>query len=116
MIYPTCIYGFIEDIPDYIITSDILSEYNCYSFYKDLNSGTYYGIDCVLDNTTGQLSVSDKDKQLVHELYKKYVEYKKRIDENFIEPEIGYYLCLDGDIDYYNKTEYNFININDVDD
>ena len=132
MFYPICIYGFIEDSNKYIIDSDVLSEFNCYSFIEDISnkwnskSGIYYGIQCSLDKNTGQLNISDEDKQLVHDLYQKYVEFKKNINQNLDsnnEPEIGYYCCIDGDLDFYNKTEYNFEDSlnededdNDVDD
>jgi hypothetical protein len=114
MIYPICIYGFIEEEDNYIIDSDLLLDFNCYIFAEDLSnklnskSGIYYGIECYLDNTTGQLSVSEIDKQSVHELHKKYVEFKKNINPNFEIPEIGYHLCLDGEIDYYYKINYTF--------
>jgi len=132
MIYPTCIYGFIEDKHNYILDNDVLEEFECYIYVEDLcnkynsKSGIYYGIECTLDKNTGQIIISEKDKHQVHELYKKYVEFKKNLNPNFEDPEIGYYYCLSGDIDYYNKTNYTFedileesdteFDINDVDD
>ena len=105
--------------------------FNCNIYFEDLcnkynsKSGIYYGIECTLDKITGQSIISEEDKQHVHELYNKYVQFKKNINPNFEEPEIGYYYCLSGDIDFYNGKNYTFDDtleeedgedINDVDD
>ncbi len=131
MIYPTCIYGFIEDKQNYILDYDVLQEYNCYIYNEDLcnkynsKSGIYYGIECTLDKSTGKIIITEDDKQSVHELYKKYIEFNKKNNQNFEEPEICYYYSLSGDIDFYNKNTYTFedtleedneSDINDVDD
>jgi hypothetical protein len=107
-------YGFTEFSKKYILDSEYLKEYCCDVFIEDLSdkwyskSGICYGVQCGLDKKIGQLIISDEEKQLVHDLHKKYVEFKKKINQNFEEPEICYYFCLDGDIDYYNKVEYTF--------
>ncbi len=112
MIYPTCIYGFIEDNAKYILEYDFLCEYSVYCYLNEMSmsmghfSEIYYGIECKLDSNTGNISICENDKQYVHELYKKFIEFKKNIDENFVEPKLGYYLCLDGDIDYSDRKTY----------
>jgi hypothetical protein len=114
MFYPTCIYGFIEDKHKYILNYDLLEEFNCYIYVEDLcnkynsKSGIYYGVECTLDKNTGQIIISDEDKLSVYKLYKQYVEFHKNINQHFEEPEIGYYYCLSGEIDFYNKTYYIF--------
>ncbi len=114
MIYPTCIYGFIEDKHKYILDYELLEEFECNIYVEDLcnnynsKSGIYYGIECTLDKKTGNIIISEEDKNSVYKLYKQYVEFHKNINQNFEEPEIGYYYCLNGEIDFYNKTDYTF--------
>ncbi len=120
MIYSACIYGFIEEKDNYIIDYDILSKFDCsyyiehISFKLKYKSNIYYGIECFFDKVTGKLIISDDEKNKVNELYKLYVEFKKKTDIQFKEPKIEYYCCISGDIDFSNHTNYTFDN-NDSD-
>ena len=64
------------------------------------------------------IAVTKEKKDIMKSLFHKVMEYKTNAEENndnkdFIIPELGYYICLGGDIDYSNYTEYN-INDNKV--
>ena len=62
-----------------------------------------YGIMCALDKKTGQVTISDKDKDEVKKLHDKYVDYLKKnlTDKEFKEKmrlvELGFYLAVSGD-------------------
>jgi hypothetical protein len=118
-IYPTSIYGFNEGNTEYKLSDEILEEFTdvkCYISEIDTNDTTelFYGIECDFDPHIGTFTISKEKKDIMKSLFHKVMEYKTNTEENndnkdFIIPELGYYICLGGDIDY---SKYEIYNIN----
>ena len=81
------VYGFNMGDREYIIDCDYLeSEFpDIYQYALDVVKNylgeAIYGISCGLNDKTGQVFISDEDKEQVNELYDKYIEYLKDIKE-----------------------------------
>ncbi len=122
-IYPTSIYGFNEGNTEYKLSDEFLEEFKdvkCYISEIDSNNLTelFYGIECEFDPHTGKFIITKEKKDIMKNMFHKVMDYKTNAEENndnkdFIIPELGYYICLGGDIDYSNYTEY-IINDNKV--
>ena len=120
LIYPVCIYGFNEANTDYIIDKQCLENYiNVQSYISEIDTTTssevFYGIECDLDPLNGQFIISKEKIEIVKDLFHKVMKYKcdNYNNNNFIIPELGFYICLNGDIDYSNYEIYNINNQND---
>jgi hypothetical protein len=119
LIYPVCIYGFNEANTDYIIDKQCLQNYinvECYISEIDTtnSSEVFYGIECDIDPLNGQFNISKEKKDMVKDLFHAVMKYKtdNYNENNFIIPELGFYICLNGDIDYSNYEIYNIDNQN----
>jgi len=123
LIYPICIYGFNEGNTEYKLSDEFLEEFTdvkCFISEIDTKNSAeiFYGIECDFDPHTGKFIITKERKDIMKNMFHKVMEYKTNAEENndnkdFIIPELGYYICLGGDIDYSNYTEYN-INDNKV--
>jgi hypothetical protein len=114
-IHPTCIYGFNEGNINYILDSSILEEFDINYYISEINtkslSEIIYGIECQFDQLTGQIFIHENKKKIVDELFNKVMEYKNNHNNNdFMVPELGYYICLTGEginYDYYTHYSIN---------
>ncbi len=119
-IHPTCIYGFNEGNLNYILDFNILEDNGMSYYLSEINmkslSEIIYGIECEFNQLTGQLLIHENKKKIVDKLYEKVLKYKIHSEDehhnhrNFIVPEIGYYICLNGeglDYSYYKKYSIN---------
>ncbi len=115
-IYPTNIYGFNEGNTEYKLSNEFLEEFKDVKFYiSEIDSNEYsevfYGIECPFEPHTGKFIISKENKDMIKNLFHKVMEYKTNqesgYDSNFIIPELGYYVCLGGEIDFSNYKEYN---------
>ncbi len=109
-VQPKIVYGFNEGNNKFILKNEYINTYKLPN-----NIDIIYGIECILDFEDGNIFISNKQKKIVNEIYKKVIEYKK--DNNLYENNIniGFYLCLEN----YNSDliyiEYNInYNINDT--
>ncbi len=120
-IYPTSIYGFNEGNTEYKLSDEFLEEFKdvkCYISEIDSNDHTelFYGIECEFDPYTGKFIITKEKKDIMKDFFHKFMEYKTNTEEtndnkDFIIPELGYYICLGGDIDYSN---YQIYTINEI--
>ncbi len=116
-IYPTNIYGFNEGNTEYKLSNEFLEEFKdvkCYISEIDSNeySEVFYGIECPFEPHTGKFIVTKENKDMIKKIFHKVMEYKTNKESgydnsNFIIPELGYYVCLGGEIDFSNYKEYN---------
>lgn len=120
-IYPTSIYGFNEGNTEFKLSDEFLEKFKdvkCYISEIDSreSSEVFYGIECDMEPQTGKFIISKEKKDILKELFNQLMEYKTNKDNdnlgcndnsNFIIPELGYYICLGGDIDYSNYNIYN---------
>ena len=113
-INPVIIYGFNEGNIDYMLSSNILDEYNM-AKYMTFMSQNYskaeiiYGFECDLQ-LNGKISINEREQKKVEELYEIFMENKS---DNY-PSKLGYYLCITGEIDYWNYESYS-LNENDED-
>ncbi len=116
-IYPTSIYGFNEGNTEYKLSDEFLEEFKdvkCFISEIDTNDQTelFYGIECEFEPHTGKFIISKENKDIMKTLFHKVMDYKTNKDKDndnshFIIPELGYYICLGGDVDYSKYQEYN---------
>ena len=115
-INPVIIYGFNEGNLDYMLSSNILEEYNM-AKYMTFMSQSYskpeiiYGFECELQ-LSGKISFNEQEKKQVEELYKIFMENKH---DNY-PSKLGYYLCISGEIEYWNYESYSLNEDNEDDD
>ncbi len=111
-IRPTCIYGFNEGNINCILDLSILKDLNINHYISEINnkslSEIIYGIECQFDQLTGQVFIHENKKKIVDELFNKVMEYKNNHNNfnDFMVPELGYYICLTGEginYDYYKN-------------
>jgi len=108
---PYIIYGFNEGSRVSCIDPVFFEDLYSFCMYAlDVNKGylgeACYGIKCKLD-INGQISIGDKDKEKVDNIYKKFCEYKKDKKEEY-KVKLGYHLVLAGDFEISNDTKiYN---------
>lgn len=110
------VYGFNMGNREYIIDYDYLE-----SVYPDISQyasdvvrnclgEAIYGITCSLDRKTGEVLISDVSKQIVHNLYNKYIDYlkktlsKKDFNKKIKEIYLGFRTAVSGD--YETIQEY----------
>ncbi len=109
-VQPKIVYGFNEGNNKFILKNEYINTYKLPN-----NIDIIYGIECILDFEDGNIFISNKQKKIVNEIYKKVIEYKK--DNNLYENNIniGFYLCLENYNNDLIYTEYNInYNINDT--
>jgi hypothetical protein len=116
LIYPICIYGFNEGNTEYKLSDEFLEEFTdvkCFISEIDTKNSAeiFYGIECDFDPHTGKFIITKERKDIMKNMFHKVMEYKTNAEENndnkdFIIPELGYYICLGGEIDYSNYEEY----------
>jgi hypothetical protein len=125
-IYPTSIYGFNEGNTEYKLSDETLEEFKevkCFISEIDTNEPTelFYGIECEFEPHTGKFIISKEKKDIMKNMFHKIMEFKTNKDNDnlecndnshFIIPELGYYICLGGDVDYSNYQIYNINNSN----
>ena len=108
------VYGFNMGDREYIIDCDYLeSEFpDIYQYALDVVKNylgeAIYGISCGLNDKTGQVFISDEDKEQVNELYNKYIEYvKTNFDLTYKKLikkiKLGFHLAVSGDYLYCHK-------------
>ncbi len=116
-IYPTSIYGFNEGNTEYKLSDEFLEEFKdvkCYISEIDSTeqSEIFYGIECEFEPHIGKFIITKEKKDIMKNLFHKVMDYKTNKDRqdydnsNFIIPELGFYVCLGGDIDYSNYQTY----------
>ena len=110
------VYGFNMGDQDYQFDYDYLTEvFPDISQYATETVKNYlyeaiYGIRCSLDRKTGTVLISDVSKQIVHNLYNKYIEYlkktlsKKDFNKKKKEIDLGFHMAVSGD--YETMQEY----------
>jgi len=117
-IYPTSIYGFNEGNTEFKLSDEFLEKFKDVKYYiseidPQESSEVFYGIECDIEPQTGKFIISKEKKEIIKELFNQVMEYKTNKDNedydnnNFIIPELGYYICLGGDIYYSNYNIYN---------
>lgn len=110
-IYPVLIYGFNEGNLDYMLDYNTLDEYNM-SRYMTFMSQSYskaeiiYGFECDLE-LSGNIYTNCVEQKKVEELYKIFMENKNKTQDNY-PSKLGYYMCISGEIDYWNYESYSF--------
>ena len=110
------VYGFNIGDREYIIDYKYLedkfpgiSEYAA-DVVRNILGEAVYGISCGLDEQTGQVIISDEEKQKVKILYIKYIEYLKNelSEENFKnkmkEIKLCFRLVVSGDYEICQDT------------
>ena len=121
-IYPTSIYGFNEGNTEYKLSDEFLEEYKdvkCYISEIDSRESpeVFYGIECECEPHIGKFIITKEKKDIVKKLFDKFMESKTNNDDNnFIIPELGYYICLGGEIDLSNYENYTIETINNPDE
>jgi hypothetical protein len=102
------VYGFMEESYDQMIDSDWLEEQfpGIQIFASGIQKGcmihAFYGVHARCNRKTGQLSVGNKNKQLVEDLYK----YVKQHGNGDLYGEIEFSVALDGEYDENEKRKY----------
>ena len=100
------LYGFCETNPDIILDSEWFNK----EYGEDIVIGALdvvrnyigevcYGVYCTINNTTGKIVVDNETNQ-VEALYTRFINYKKKNDENYNEnnyPPLRYYNVIRGD-------------------
>jgi hypothetical protein len=111
--YSNIIYGWVDEygkVMDYE-TIEKLSKYVGENFYLDNSSSelrngekisAIYGIFCDLDEDTGLIKISDKDKNNVEKAYKLWCN---KISHNY-KTGIKYINCISGDPEWWSSIEY----------
>ena len=117
-INPVIIYGFNEGNLNYMLDTDILDEYNAFSYMTFISQSysrteVIYGVECEL-KLNGKIIVDEEYKKQVEELYKIFMENKIK-SINVYPSKLGYYLCVNGEIDYWYHESYSFNDYNNDD-
>lgn len=111
--YPQICYGWIEPNEKEIqkeTLEKISEKYNIdfNSFSGETNHGikcyTVYGIMCNFNANTGEVYISNKDKNKIEKIYNLW-KLKNNIEN---DSEIEFHLVINGDIDSYNNIYYDF--------
>lgn len=99
------VYGWRDCDDDSVIDREWLDYKEIYLFcscqVKNYASGNaIYGLPCKIDVNTGISFIDEIEKQKVQEAYTSFVIYKEYDSEEAEIPKLGYYIAVDGDMDW----------------
>ena len=110
------LYGFCEGNSYYVLDSKWLYEQEKdviiiggLNVVKNYMGEACYGIYCSMYGDTGKIEVVEKHKNIIEAFYKRFIEYKKKNDDNYDEededtPQLGYYQVIIGDYGVCQET------------
>ena len=111
-------YGFCEGNSYYVLDSEWLYEQEKdvikiagINVVRNHMGEACYGVYCEINDNTGKIEVDDNNKNIIEAFYKRFMEYKKKNDDNYDEededaPQLGYYNVIIGDYGMEQET-YN---------
>lgn len=99
------VYGWRDCDNDNVIDREWLDYKEIYLFcsyqVKNYASGNaIYGLPCKIDVNTGIPFIDEIEKQKVHKAYTDFIIYKEYDSKEAEIPKLGYYIGVDGDMDW----------------
>ncbi len=98
--YGYIVYGWKEPSKDYYIEKNWVFSRNIHRYTTDQDGSLFfgniiYGIECLFDEDSGVIYISDSDKLIVQQVFKNVQSfYKTKFDDSVISKlNLGYYIA-----------------------
>ena len=109
---PYIIYGWCERNRENVLDSIWFGEDSLIRIFstdvvRNYAGEAAYGVPCVLNPKTGELTISETNKKEIEYYYNKLIQFYIDSKKTAPFPELGYYNVLSGDIEWCQHYEYN---------